>query len=221
MSMYIRLSSGFWTCIKTARLRVRIGDDAFWVPPRLWSYAAENQPDGNFGKYTDAEIAMLLGCDKHAQHIKQDLIDTGFLDPDGRIHAWAEHNGYHAAFAERARLAANTRWDREKERKGKRQEKKRDKQCLTHACSMFDAFWAAYPSGPRKVNRAGCLRNWKSNKLDAHADAIMAGLSAWKTSDQWQKDRGQYVPMASTWLNQRRWEGDLPQPKPKPYEPNI
>ena len=29
-----------------------------------------------------------------------------------------------------------------------------------------------------------------------------------KKSEQWTKDNGKYIPMPSTWLNQRRWEDE-------------
>ena len=29
-----------------------------------------------------------------------------------------------------------------------------------------------------------------------------------RQSDQWMKDNGQYIPMPTTWLNQRRWEDE-------------
>ena len=61
MSLYIRVDLSFWEHRKTIRLRAAIGECALWIPPRLWSYAAKNQPDGDFSDYSDEEIAMLLG----------------------------------------------------------------------------------------------------------------------------------------------------------------
>lgn len=143
MSLYIRVQLSFWNHVKTLRLRARIGDDAFWVPPRLWSYAAEAKPDGDFSGYTSAELAMLAGCPKHAASIRQDLIDCGFMDADGRLHDWAEHNGYHSTFSERAKAAAEARWSSGKEKKRKRKEMKGKERrqallgaCLTDASSI-------------------------------------------------------------------------------------
>lgn len=108
--LYIRVYSSFFTHRKTAKLRTKVGDDAFWIPPRLWAYAAENQPDGDFSAYSSEEIAMLTGCYKHAPSIRQALVEAGFLDSDGKIHDWNQHNGYHKSFSERARKAAKARW---------------------------------------------------------------------------------------------------------------
>lgn len=72
----------------------------------------------------------------------------------------------------------------------------------------FRRFWDAYPPGPRKVNRRGCLKTWTARSLEAHTEAIVAGLERWKTSRQWRENGGQFVPQPATWLNQDRWETD-------------
>lgn len=113
-NLYVRLKTGFYTHIKTIRLRAKIGDDAFWIPPRMWVYAAENKPDGDLSHCTSNELAFLLGCEKHATSIKEALTEAGFLDEDGKIHQWDEHNAYHSTYDKRARSAANIRWERER-----------------------------------------------------------------------------------------------------------
>ena len=147
--LYIRVRTGFYQHRKTAKLRVLIGDDAFWIPPRLWAYAAEEQPNGDVSGYSSEELAMLLGCSKHAPSIKKHLTDAGFLDGDGKIHDWAGHNGYHEAFAARAKTAANARWEKEKKEPKKRKSTDKekdmesgDKHCLSNAQAMLGAFEA-------------------------------------------------------------------------------
>ena len=117
MSLFIRVQTSFWTHRKTMRLRARLGDVALWLPPRLWSYAAENQPDGDFTKYSAEELAMLVGCSTDAQAMLVALQESGFMD-GMKIHDWHEHNGYHEKFAERAKKAAAARW-KGQEKKGK------------------------------------------------------------------------------------------------------
>jgi hypothetical protein len=34
-----------------------------------------------------------------------------------------------------------------------------------------------------------------------------------KTSAQWQKDNGQYIPNPATWLNQGRWDDEIKEPE--------
>ncbi|WP_404943622.1 hypothetical protein R1Y13_13520 [Pseudomonas sp. NY8938] len=74
----------------------------------------------------------------------------------------------------------------------------------------FDRFWALYP---RKVGKAGAEKVWKKLKVTADLfDRMAASLAAWAVSTDWTKDGGQYIPHASTWLNGKRWEDELPQP---------
>src|SRR5437773_8303148 len=107
MSLHIRVSVSFWSHRKTLRLRASIGEAAYWVPIKLWSYAAQNQPDGNFSDYSDEEISMLVGYAGDAKALLNGLLGACFLDADRKIHDWQDHNSYHASFHERAVKAAN------------------------------------------------------------------------------------------------------------------
>lgn len=74
------------------------------------------------------------------------------------------------------------------------------------ARELFDRFWDSYP---RKESK---LRAWQSfQKL--HPDEILLEIMLYwigraVKSEQWQ-DKNK-IPHPSTWLNQRRWEGDVP-----------
>jgi hypothetical protein len=84
-----------------------------------------------------------------------------------------------------------------------------EEQATTH---HFEAFWAAYPAGKRKVNKAGCLTIWRRYRLDDLLNDIIRALDAAKADEDWVKQAGAFVPMPSVWLGQRRWEALL-QPK--------
>jgi len=116
VSLYIRLRTSFWTHRKTVRLRAFIGVDALWLPQRLWSYAAENQPDGDFSQYSAQELALFLNYERDPQAMLEALQQAGFMD-GMKIHDWEDHNGYHIVFAVRARAAAKARWKKEKKQK--------------------------------------------------------------------------------------------------------
>lgn len=47
-------------------------------------------------------------------------------------------------------------------------------------------------------------------KADVRLDMLLQALEAQKQTGQWQSDGGRFIPYASTWLNQKRWEDDLP-----------
>jgi hypothetical protein len=70
----------------------------------------------------------------------------------------------------------------------------------------FAEFWAAYP-GPRRVDKASCLAKFSAILSSGVQVAdLLAGLDAWKRSDDWSKDGGQFICAPLVWLNKRRWE---------------
>jgi hypothetical protein len=70
-----------------------------------------------------------------------------------------------------------------------------------------------YPAGrkhDKKNNRDRFMR--KTRDGGATPGEIVDGLMLWIASREWTKDSGQYVPLASTFLNQNRWESAPPDP---------
>ena len=67
----------------------------------------------------------------------------------------------------------------------------------------FTKFWALYP---RKVAKVAAQRSWKrlTNKnIESIFKVFHEHLIRWKFKEI------QFVPHASTWINQRRWEDEL------------
>ena len=139
-NLYVRLHSSFWTHRKTLQLRRKLGDAAFWIPPRLWSFAAENAPDGDLSNYQAEDLAMLVQYSGNAQEMLQALNDAGFLE-NGIIRNWEERNSFHVTNHDRAKKAAETRWAKrneklseKKERDIEKEKEKESKQALTKQC---------------------------------------------------------------------------------------
>ena len=75
----------------------------------------------------------------------------------------------------------------------------------------FDAFWLAYP---KKVGKQAALKAWSKLKPDAElTQTILQAVEYQRKSAQWKRDGGQYIPNPATWLNQGRWEDELPNSK--------
>ena len=73
----------------------------------------------------------------------------------------------------------------------------------------FARFWKAYP---KKVGKGAAEKSFAKYKPDdALTDTMIRAVEKAKLSRTWQKDGGQYIPNPATWLNQRRWEDELPQ----------
>ena len=74
--------------------------------------------------------------------------------------------------------------------------------------TAFDVLWKAWP-GKKGGGKEKLRKKWKLDKLDSKAEHVMAVVAAKKTTEQWTKDNGQYIPMLSTFLNQQRWDCDI------------
>lgn len=211
MSLYIRLMTGFWSHRKTAKLRSLIGDDAMWVPLRLWCYAAENQPDGCFKQYSSTELAMLLGYSKDAQAMLEALQHAGFMD-GMEIHGWSEHNAFHQQFSDKAKKAAAARWAPSPQTplpgEGNKKGKDSEQALLEHACSIkgFEDFWLAYP---KRKGKGDAEASWKRQKCHKLLEQILTAIRRAKSSPEWKKDNGQFIPYPATWLNRKGWDDDI------------
>lgn len=82
----------------------------------------------------------------------------------------------------------------------------------------FDRFWQAYP---RRVSKGRAERAFAKIKPDEQLmQAIIAGVERAKTSDQWTRESGRYIPHPASWLNARGWEDEcLPLSRPAEVEP--
>lgn len=67
----------------------------------------------------------------------------------------------------------------------------------------FPAFWAAYP---RKVAQAAARKAWNALAPDEVTQAAIQRALAWQRSTvDWTRDGGRYVPYPATWLRAERW----------------
>ncbi len=96
---------------------------------------------------------------------------------------------------------------REGNRKGREQEGKGTETDVSGYSPEFEAFWIIYP---RKTAKGAAWKAWQKAKPTIELRAKIAeAVAVQAKSDQWSKDGGQFIPHASTWLNQRRWDDEL------------
>lgn len=77
----------------------------------------------------------------------------------------------------------------------------------------FEAFWSKYP---RKIAKANARKSWRRLvKTSELASKVIWALVAQIRHHEWGKrERLKFVPHAATWLNQERWEDELPASDP-------
>ena len=72
---------------------------------------------------------------------------------------------------------------------------------------LFEKFWLAYP---RKDNKTTAYKAFvKIEPTDKLVGIFLKAIVAQKQSSQWLKDNGDFIPYASTWLSQHRWEDEI------------
>ncbi|WP_256595294.1 MULTISPECIES: hypothetical protein [Pseudomonas] len=81
--------------------------------------------------------------------------------------------------------------------------------CTTEAelAESFEMFWKLYPN---KKSKKDARKAWEKLKPSIELRlTLLTALGSHRLSRDWSKDDGQYVPMASTWLNGERWTDEL------------
>ena len=124
--------------------------------------------------------------------------------------------GSFAKAKKQAKEQANTEYEYEDEIEDEIEVKGTKKRKCVHP--LFDSFWQAYPKRIAKAKAEEAFS--KLNPDEELMKVMLAALKAWSKTDQWTKESGQFVPNPTTWINQRRWEDELPQ-QDKPKERKI
>ena len=79
----------------------------------------------------------------------------------------------------------------------------------------FDRFWLSWPRSTRKGAKAACLKVWTKNYCETCADQIVKHVEWMKTTDDWRKNNGAFIPAPLVYLNQQRWDGaEVPETRP-------
>ena len=74
----------------------------------------------------------------------------------------------------------------------------------SEAADRFEDFWRVYP---RKTAKGAARASWQKIKPGPKLfERILDAIAEQRESEQWRRDGGQFIPHASTWLNQSRWE---------------
>jgi hypothetical protein len=85
--------------------------------------------------------------------------------------------------------------------KAKAKAKDKDK---ADADELFEEFWKAYP---KKVGKDDARRAFdKRSPTRTLVAAMLAAIVEARTTDQWKREKGQFIPNPATWLNQGRWK---------------
>lgn len=191
----------------------------------MWAYYDTEEP---FDADSCDRIAFAMRSDEKTVSL---ILQHYFFLSEGKWHharVDREISGYRSK-ADKARASANARWKNanalpsQSERNANERVLDANQEPITNkekntsakASVRFAEFWSTWPSNPRKVAKAACLKKWESSRLDACADQIVASVKSLRDSKSWLDG---YAPAPMTYLNQRRWEdGSDAGPEDEPW----
>lgn len=77
----------------------------------------------------------------------------------------------------------------------------------------FDAFWEVWP---HKEDKLRAQTVWRKLKPDAETmQAIIEAVPRHNAAKDWPREGWRYCPSPARWLNERRWDDEMPDPPPK------
>ena len=72
---------------------------------------------------------------------------------------------------------------------------------------LFELFWGEYP---RKTGKGKARESFLKIKPSLElTDKIITAVQNQKKSQQWLREKGQFIPHPATWLNQERWDDEI------------
>lgn len=205
----------------------------------LWWWALDYVPSGDLSASTSTEIASAATWPGDADKFLAALKETGLVDDDGIIHDWMDYAGNVIEAREwkrkrdreyqakrRQRVANDSLTNREATqpnptqpyptqprnkpmRKDGAQQDPKDGFGLFSGLEeeAFLRFWKFYP---KKRSKGDAEKAWKSIKPGSElVEKILDALKRAKTSRDWLKENGKFVPYPATWLRSKGWEDEF------------
>lgn len=71
----------------------------------------------------------------------------------------------------------------------------------------FEKFWSEYPKKVGKPKAEAAFE--KLNVDDMLLEKMLNAIKIAKNTEQWQNEKGKFIPYPASWLNGRRWEDEL------------
>ena len=94
--------------------------------------------------------------------------------------------------------------DRIKDNKEKERER-----ITTLGQNGFGTFWTAYPRKRKKGDAESAWKSLLKAKKLPEINTILTAIEKFKTTDDWTKENGQFIPYPATWLRAFCWEDEI------------
>lgn len=212
---WIKISVNMFSDDKIKQIRgMEDGDEIILIWLQLLLLAGRINQDGMLIMsgaeipYTEAMLARAFDMTdeivEKAMSIFVEYAMVEIIDDVYHVANWAKHQAVEGMDKIREQTKERVKKFRENQKTAGKA--KADK---TPMQRRFGTFWKAYP---KKVGKGAAEKAFaKAKPDDALTEKMLSAVEAAKRSSQWRKDGGQYIPNPATWLNQKRWEDELPE----------
>ena len=173
-------------------------------PSRPWGWKIVNYKEYRDMRSADERRAYMRKY--HQEYRKQNKQNKHGVNSVNNLHR------FNPSYSEASSSSSS---DTDKELKNKKEttscsnsENLNGVEVITELEFQFNQFWKAYP---KKQGKGICWKWWKKRKPSQELlQKMLTTIKLFSQSDKWQEGGGQYIPMPSTWLNQERWDDELP-----------
>lgn len=215
---WIKISVNMFSDDKIKQIRgMEDGDEIILIWLQLLLLAGRINQDGMLIMsgaeipYTEAMLARAFDMTdeivEKAMSIFVEYAMVEIIDDVYHVANWAKHQAVDGM--DKIREQNRIRKQEERQRKKVTTGRPSAKPDKTPLQRRFEIFWKAYP---KKVGKGAAEKAFaKAKPDDALTEKMLSAVEAAKRSSQWRKDGGQYIPNPATWLNQKRWEDELPE----------
>ncbi len=175
---------------------------------RVWQWFDKHTTDGNAHGVTHLLIGRLTAVNGFGEA----MMLVGWLEQKNKTLVMPKFDR-HTSQSAKTRALTNKRVKRlrnaptvtESLPEKKRKEKNLKTNPLPEASGEFASFWQTYP---KKVGKIAAINAWK--KTQPPLRDVLKALSWQRTTDQWRKNGGQFIPYPASYLMQGRWTDDPP-----------
>lgn len=157
--------------------------------------SAENSTGSSAEKRTSAENST--SAEKRTAPVRKSALEPG-KNQELRERAHASEGALDG------KQPANTNPGGEGPHNGESAEPNPSQTATTALDARFEKFWEAYP---RKTSKGTARKAWaKLKPSEQLLGRMISAIERAKTSAQWIKENGQFIPYPASWLNAEGWE---------------
>ena len=179
----------------------------------IWSYTMSNEEQNLSGAEKGLFAMIQMQLDQDAQRDADISEKRASAGAAGGKQTQANASKEKEEEANQAIASNKNKNQNKKENKNQNKEHEETRAREEKTPPGFDRFWEAYP---RKTAKQEAIKAFEKLKPDAMLiETMVKAIAQQKQSAQWQEDGGRYIPHPATWINQHRWEDELPAKGPE------